>query len=450
MKYIRLLSRVILGIVFVFSGFVKAVDPLGSAYKFSDYFTAFRIGFLDVTALPLGVGLSAFEMVLGMALILGYRRKVMVHVVMWFMLFFTLLTLVLALFNPVSDCGCFGDALILTNWQTFLKNVVLMFFVLVLFFGRKAEEEGGSRAREWIVVAALYAGACWFSVWNYRHLPLVDFRPYDIGTVIADEMVVPEGSPVDEYETTLEYRNRTTGETETFTIEDYPDDTILWEFVNSESRLVKRGDEPPIHDFAIMDGEGNDLVDRILADPGYNLLMICHDLSKANESALVASIEWSRLEKLAGDFSFYPVTASTTASVEALVTSLDLGYSFFAGDEIMLKTIVRSNPGYMLIHNGAIVGKWGYRDFPSLEELDPSVAGLMVNAGTPRDEETALLLEAGIYEEFSFDIIEFGQLVPSLVYEHLSSGLESRVILGFVLAVVMLLLCSNLVSHVRS
>jgi len=450
MKYIRLLSRVVLGIIFVFSGFVKAVDPLGSAYKFSDYFTAFRIGFLDVAALPLGVGLSAFEMVVGMALILGYRRQVVVHVVIWFMFFFTLLTLVLALFNPVSDCGCFGDALILTNWQTFLKNLVLMLFVLVLFFGRKADQDRGSRAGEWTVIALLFAGACLFSVWNYRHLPLVDFRPYDMGTVIADEMVVPEGSPVDEYETTLEYRNRTTGETETFTIEDYPDDTILWEFVNSESRLVKRGDEPPIHDFAIMDGEGNDLVDQILADPGYSLLMICHDLSKASESALVAATEWSRLERLAGDFSFYPVTASTTASVEAIATSLDLGYSFFAGDEIMLKTIVRSNPGYMMIHNGAIVGKWGYRDFPSLEELDPSVAGLMVNVGTPRDEETALLLEAGIYEEFSFDIIEFGQLVPGLVYERLSTGLESRVILGFVLAVVMLLLCSNLVSPVRS
>ena len=136
MKYIRLLSRLIVGVVFIFSGFVKAVDPLGSAYKFADYFTAFKLGFLEFLALPMGIFLSAFELILGLTLILGYRRKTMFQVLMWFMSFFTLLTFILALFNPVSDCGCFGDALILTNWQTFFKNVVLMVFVLILYFGR--------------------------------------------------------------------------------------------------------------------------------------------------------------------------------------------------------------------------------------------------------------------------------------------------------------------------
>ena len=119
MKYIRLLSRLIVGMVFIFSGFVKAVDPLGSAYKFADYFTAFKLGFLEFLTLPMGIFLSAFELVLGITLILGYRRKTMFRVLMWFMSFFTLLTFILALFNPVSDCGCFGNALILTNWQTF-------------------------------------------------------------------------------------------------------------------------------------------------------------------------------------------------------------------------------------------------------------------------------------------------------------------------------------------
>ena len=122
MRYIRLLSRLVVGMVFIFSGFVKAVDPLGSAYKFADYFAAFRMEFLEFLALPMGIFLSAFEMGLGISLILGYRRKAVFAVVMWFMSFFTLLTLVLALFNPVSDCGCFGDALILTNWETFSRT----------------------------------------------------------------------------------------------------------------------------------------------------------------------------------------------------------------------------------------------------------------------------------------------------------------------------------------
>ncbi|MBE9518214.1 MAG: DoxX family protein, partial [Bacteroidetes bacterium] len=143
MKYIRLLSRLIVGMVFIFSGFVKAVDPLGSAYKFADYFTAFKLGFLEFLALPMGIFLSAFELILGLTLILGYRRKTIFQVLMWFMFFFTLLTFILAVFNPVTDCGCFGDALILTNWQTFFKNLVLMVFVLILYFGRNNAYDSG-------------------------------------------------------------------------------------------------------------------------------------------------------------------------------------------------------------------------------------------------------------------------------------------------------------------
>ncbi|TFH26781.1 MAG: DoxX family protein, partial [Bacteroidia bacterium] len=207
MKYIRLLSRIILGMVFIFSGFVKAVDPLGSAYKFADYFAAFRLGFLEFLALPMGVLLSAFELVLGIILILGYRKRVIFAVTLWFMVFFTVLTFILALFNPVSDCGCFGDALILTNWQTFYKNVVLMVFVLILWVARKKESDSGPVVGEWVVIGGLYVMASLFSFWNYRHLPLIDFRPYDVGTVISEKMNVPEGMPVDEYKTSLVYKN---------------------------------------------------------------------------------------------------------------------------------------------------------------------------------------------------------------------------------------------------
>ncbi len=450
MKYVKLLSRIILGIVFIFSGFVKAVDPLGSAYKFADYFTAFRLGFLDFSALPLGVLLSAFELLLGVALILGYHRRITYWVLMWFMLFFTLLTLVLAIFNPVSDCGCFGDALILTNWQTFLKNMVLMIFVLVLFLQRKSEPPAGRPAGEWAVMALIYFGACWFSVWNYRHLPLVDFRPYDVGTFISSEMEIPDGAPVDEYETKLIYRDKTTGKSSDFTIEDYPGDTTRWEFVNSDSRLVKKGFEPPIHDFAIMDEYGTDIVDRILDDPEYSLVMISYNLSKADESALAIAREWSQLEILAEDFSFYAVTASPTGMADATVSSLDLGYPFFAGDDIMLKTIVRSNPGFMLLHSGTIIGKWGFRDFPSLEELDPGAVELIGNAAAPVGEEAMLLMEAGIYDDFSFGVLDFDRFLPRLVYGDQSTALERRVMLAFVLGILLLLLVSNLISRIRS
>jgi hypothetical protein len=449
MKYIRLLSRIIVGVVFIFSGFVKAVDPLGSAYKFADYFTAFNLGFLESLALPLGIFLSAFEMVLGITLILGYRRKTVYHVLLWFASFFTLLTLILALFNPVTDCGCFGDALILTNWQTFLKNVVLMGFVLILWFSRNRENASPWPIREWIVIGSLFLMAALFSFWNYRHLPLIDFRPYDVGTVISEEMETPEGAPVDQYRTTLVYRNRESGKTATFTMEDYPKDTVQWEFVNSESKLIKKGYEPPIHDFAIVDANGNDIAGEILSDRGYSLIIVSYDLEKADEEALTKAAEWSQLEILANDFSFYAVTATTSAEVEMISSRLDLSYPFFAGDEIMLKTIVRSNPGFMLLKNGTILGKWGYRDFPSLDQLDPHWSELIGNASAPMDEEMQLLMDAGVYDEFSFDVVEFDRLLPGLLLNNRAAGHERGVILAFILGLMVVILLSGYISPVN-
>jgi uncharacterized membrane protein YphA (DoxX/SURF4 family) len=449
MKYIRVFSRLILGIVFIFSGFVKAVDPLGSAYKFSDYFTAFRLDFLEFIALPLGILLSAFEMVLGIALLLGYRRRIVYWINMWFMSFFTLLTLVLAIFNPVSDCGCFGDALILTNWETFLKNVVLMVFVLILYLNRKKEKDEGGVITEWAVVAAIYILGAWFSIWNYNHLPLLDFRPYQVGTVIAEEMEIPEGAPQDQYETKLIYRNRESGEESEFTMDDYPRDTLQWEFVTSESKLIKKGFEPPIHDFAIMDHDGFDMVDQLLADEGYSLLMIAYDLTRADEEVLQSARDWSQIELLADDFNFYAVSASTTEEVESKASELDLGYPFYVADEIMLKTIVRANPGFVLIRNGTIIGKWG-QDFPTVESMNPEWHELIGNAAVPMDEEAQLLREAGVYEDFSFSVIRFDSFMPGLILTENMQKREHGIVIAFIMGIVILLLVSQYLSPTKT
>ena len=449
MKYLKLISRTLVGLVFIFSGFVKAVDPLGSAYKFTDYFTAFKLGFLEFLALPLALVLSAFELMLGVALILAYRRKVVYAVLFWFLSFFTVLTFILAIFNPVSDCGCFGDALVLTNWQTFLKNIILMIFVLPLFYFRKADGRGGHQAREWIILSCIYLGVILFSVWNFRHLPLLDFRAYDVGTVIREDMEVPEDAAVDEYETILVYRNLAEGKEYEFSIADYPRDTLQWAFVSSDSKLVKKGYEAPIHDFAIMDENGYDLVDGILSDPGYTLLMISHDLEKANAEALGRAGQWSELELLADDFSFYAVSASGSEVVESISSRYGISYTIFAGDEIMLKTMVRSNPGFILIANGSILGKWGFRDFPALADLDPSLPGKLENAAGPVSEEEQLLMEAGAYDGFSFGIMEFSSLVPDLVYKRAAGAREKGVIIAFILGIAGLVLLAGLISPIE-
>jgi len=449
MKYIRLISRIILGIIFIFSGFVKIVDPLGSAYKFADYFNAFRLGFLEFAALPLGIFLATFELVLGIILILGYRRKIVFFVSMWFISFFTLLTFVLAIFNPVSDCGCFGDALILTNWQTFFKNVVLMVFVLILYFHRKKEVGSDRRIGEWVVLGVLFLMASCFSFWNYRHIPLIDFRPYEVGTVIAEGMEIPEGAPQDQYETSLVYKNKKSGKSESFAIENYPKDTLLWEFESSDSKLIKKGFEAPIHDFSIMDEDGTDLANEILSDRDYSLILICHNLNNSDQSALQIARGWSQLEILAGDFTFYAVTATPSAEVQSISSALNLGYGFYAADEIMLKTIIRSNPGFVLLKNGTILGKWGYRDFPAIEDLDPEWSELVGNASAPVDEETQLLMEAGVYEDFSFNVVDFDRFLPDLLFKRSTKRGERRAIVAFIMGLIILLLLTQYMSPTK-
>jgi hypothetical protein len=367
-----------------------------------------------------------------------------------FMSFFTLITFVLAIFNPVSDCGCFGDALILTNWETFFKNLVLMVFVLLIFAGRREAPEGSRAGPEWILIGICFAAGLWFSIWNYRHLPLLDFRPYDVGTMIGQEMEIPEDAPVDQYETTLSYRERETGDVQEFTMENYPRDTSLWEFVTSESKLVKKGYEPPIHDFAISDAFGGDLVPGILADRGYTLLLISHDIRKADPSALVKATQWQSLERVAGDFRFYAVSSSPSSEVGEVVGELGLVYPLYSADEIMLKTMVRSNPGFILIGNGAILAKWAYRDLPTPEDVSPGITEMIQNASAPLDEEAQLLMEAGIYEDFSFDVVDFASLVPTLVLEKAQEKRENGVTITFVLAVLLLLLVFSRISPLRS
>lgn len=444
MKYLRFLSRLILGATFLFSGFVKAVDPLGSAYKFGDYFTAFGLGFLDFAALPLGVILSAFELILGITLVMGYLRKPVAVVTFWFMSFFTLLTLVLAIFNPVHDCGCFGDAIILSNWQTFFKNLILMIFVLILFYGRTAEE----RPRTWFPQLALVSlfslMAILFSSWNLKHLPLIDFRPYSIGTTIADEMKIPEDAPADVYETTLIYLNKQSGEQEEFSLENYPKDTAQWVFVDSESLLVKKGFEPDISDFAIMDDEGYDIVNEILDFEGYTLLMVSHDLENAEPEALKRAWSWSKVGFFAEDYQFFAVTSTAESIVNGINQELGLGYGFHYADEIMLKTIVRSNPGFMLIRKGIIAGKWSYRDMKPVSELAPDWMELIGNAAVPFDEDLN-----GESFELDLDLLDFDKLAPELIYKTYSQEKDRRVVLIFLLGLVIIILLSSRMEAFR-
>ncbi len=360
MKLLRTFSRVLTGLVFIFSGLVKAVDPLGSAYKFHDYFQAFGLDFLSWSSLPMAIILCTAEFTAGFAVLTGLRQKAGIWVVMLLMIIFTPLTFVLALTNPVSDCGCFGDAIHLTNWQTFGKNVILIGTAVILFAGRKKVLRLFSISAEWILISSVIILFVLFALGNLRYLPVIDFLPYKTGVRISDKMMIPEGAEPDEYETTFIYEKD--GVKKEFSLSNYPADDTSWKFVDQKTILIRKGYQPPIHDFSITSADGTDLTDQILSNQGYTLLMITKKLHEAGEERLSAGFELGRF-CIDNGIDFYVLTASVTSEVESYYNGLE----FCAADETTLKTMIRSNPGYMLLKDGIIVGKWSWANVPDKE-----------------------------------------------------------------------------------
>lgn len=369
MKLLRNICRILVGLLFIYSGFVKGVDPLGSNYKFIDYFNAFHMSWMGGTALFFSFILSLAEFLIGVCLFLNLKTKWAAWGALLFMAVFTPLTLVLAIKNPVTDCGCFGDALILTNWETFWKNVILLAMTLVIFYNRQKFKSIFNFLEQTVIVACTIIFMLCIEFYSYRHLPILDFRPYAIGKNINEGMTIPEGAPHDEYEITLKYRNKNTGEIKDFTEENYPwQDTVNWEYASSSEKLVKEGFKAPIHDFVIEHPELGDITQEVLQDNSYTFLVVSYNINKANPE------NQERLNRLAEyaqekGYRFYGLSASLAEDTRKYAEAHKVHYDFCSTDEIQLKTIVRSNPGLVLLKDGTILNKWGHRDLPEVEEI---------------------------------------------------------------------------------
>jgi len=359
MKTARQISCIVIGLVFMFSGIVKAVDPLGSVYKFNDYLTAFNMGWLVSLSLPLALLLCLAEFIAGFAVISGIRQKEGILGVTLLMLFFTPLTLYLAIYEPVSDCGCFGDAIHLTNWETFWKNVVLLIPTIIIFAGRK-QITPTSITNQWqrlLGVAVLFIMFCKS---NLNYLPLIDFLPYKTGVSIVDQMTIPEGAETDQFLTTFICERN--GEQREFTIENYPYDDTTWVFVDQKNVLLKKGYQPPISNFAVTTFDGIDLTNQILYNDGYTLLMIAKKLDEADSKKLHRGFETGRFVENAG-IKFFILTSSSSDEVQKYTN----GLQFCAVDETTLKTMMRANQGYIFINSGKIEGKWSAATMPKNE-----------------------------------------------------------------------------------
>lgn len=355
-------ARTLLALTFVFSGFVKAVDPLGTVYKIEDYLKAFGGFFMDL--LPLAgiaaVCLICVELVLGVCMLLNVRTNWTAWLSLAFYLVMTPLTLYIALTNPVSDCGCFGDAIVLTNWQTFWKNIVLLGLVIILLCTKRHIPQTFIWPVELgiaIVAAGVTLGIMGYS---YRHLPPIDFRPYQVGNNIPELMEIPDDAPHDVYETTLIYERD--GEQQAFTLANYPKGDSTWTFVEQRSELVQKGYEPPIHNLAIMTMDYEEITYDILESEEPVSLVIMYDLSKYDRKQFdkLMAIVYERPN-------VYFITGSTEDEIVALAEELgwdeEMTFSTFCyADPVTLKTIVRANPGLVVIQNGTIIEKHNFRN----------------------------------------------------------------------------------------
>jgi uncharacterized membrane protein YphA (DoxX/SURF4 family) len=366
--------RILVGLLFIFSGLIKINDPLGFSYKLEEYFEVFHIGFLSGFALSLSVILCSLEIILGFALLIGVRAISVAWGLLLLIIFFAFLTFYSAYFKVVQTCGCFGDAIPLTPWQSFSKDLVLLLLIVVLFINRRTIKPlfSNKTGDNLLIISAIVAIG--IGLYTYNFLPVIDFLPYQLGANILDEMKTPPGAKPDEYESIYHLKNKKTGDTKVMNDKDYLKSNIWkdnnWEVTgNPESTLIKKGFEPKIRDLSIQDGQGNDYTKELLSNPFYNLIIVAYDLNHTDPQAI------GRLNALAAtlvqNYNTRTVllTSNSPKDAEAFSKANHLVTEIYYADGVPLKTMVRANPGVFLMKNGTIINKWHYNSMPKYEDL---------------------------------------------------------------------------------
>lgn len=419
MKYLLSFARIIVGNLFIFSGIVKANDPLGFSYKLEEYFVEFGMdwGWLHEVLVPLAAAICIAEIVLGIAVLVGYRMKEVSWSLLLMIVFFTILTGASAIFEIVRSCGCFGDAIPLTPWESFYKDLVLLALILIIFIGKNTikpfEDKKSDIAfliisvaimiplsiqlqwnapliftavvlsiglllkylkAEYAAIGAVTAsllGSIWFSIFAVDHLPFRDFRPYAVEKNLPEQMVLPEGAKPPIYENILTYKNTVTGEEKSYTTSEYTKVKLWenkdWEWVSTDSKLIQEGDEAKITDLSILTHDSRDITDEVLAEPKL-LWIICYDLSLTSTEKLDDVRTLANLAEQNG-VKVMVLSSAGEKQKNQFIKDNNFNFDFFITDGIVLKTMLRSNPGIMYLENGTVKGKWHQNDTPNFEEI---------------------------------------------------------------------------------
>lgn len=368
-------SRIFVGVLFIFSGLIKANDPLGFGYKLQEYFEVFKMPFLSEFATGIAVILCVLEIVLGALLLFGFWSKKVTGGLLLVIIFFTFLTFVSAAFKVVTSCGCFGDAIPLTPWQSFSKDLVLLVLIIYLFMQHKLINPITENAKvQSALLIIVTLASTLFGVYTYSTLPVIDFLPYKIGANLPQLMKIPEGEKGDEYAIMYNMHNKTTNEKKVMSDKDYLKTEIWkdenWEIVGEpEKVLVKKGYTPKIMDLMISDASGTDYTKELIENPYYNLVIVAYNLKDVNENAIakINAIALNATEQF--NIRTVLLTSNSATDADEFSKRMKLFVEVFYADAVPLKSMVRSNPGVMLLKNGVVINKWHYNTMPTFDKL---------------------------------------------------------------------------------
>lgn len=364
-NFITQFSRLFVGVLFIISGLIKLNDPVGFSYKLAEYFSepVFNMPFLEPLALGLAIFLVILEVVLGVMLLVGYKSKLTIWFLLLLIIFFTFLTFYSAYFDVVKDCGCFGDALHLTPWESFTKDIVLLFFILILFINKKLVKPLFSNRNVTNIITLASIVLCVFmAVWVLNHNPIKDFRPYKVGTNIEKGMEIPEGAPKSIVEMTFIYK--VNGVDKEFTEKDLANIPEGATFVDRKDKVITEGYVPPIHDFTMVK-EDSDYKEELLKEPKL-LIFVTYDLTLSHPDGMKKLEGLSKAAKAKG-YKVIAMTASGADEIAKAKKQYGLDVDFYFCDATALKTVERANPSIVVVQNGTIIQKVHYNDTDDLK-----------------------------------------------------------------------------------
>jgi uncharacterized membrane protein YphA (DoxX/SURF4 family) len=364
MKYIVGFLRIFVGVFFIISGFIKLNDPVGFSFKLEEYFSSgvLDLPFFEPHALTISIIVVIFEVLVGVMLIFGFRVKFTVWSLLAMIIGFTFLTFYSAYYNKVTDCGCFGDAMKIEPWESFWKDIILLILIVILFIGRKHITPFFTKRTNRLIIFFTLVLSGFYVYYVMNHLPVIDFRAYEIGKNIEDGMNVPEGAPESVFE--YAWKFNVNGEEKVIVTNGSYPNVEGDKYISVKTTEIQEGYEPPVHDFTV-EQNGEDFAGSLLQEPKL-MMVVAYDLRKTNNE-MYAEVKRVAALAIKNGYKVIGVSASNSEQTSKLIQDNSLGFEFYFTDETTLKTIVRSNPGILVLEKGTIKQKVHYNDFDELE-----------------------------------------------------------------------------------